>query len=82
MALIHIEGSYKEEDIVFHDPWWWDKKEFILNYGKLRLYMKVWEEAKAETPKPPPFSNSRDTLNNLSSDRISITESCKEMKQT
>lgn len=56
----------------------------ILNCGKLRLDIKVWEEAIAKKkPKPPPFSNSRDNLNDLSSDRISTTESCKEeIKQT
>lgn len=35
MALSHVEGSSKEEDVVLHDPCGWDKKE--------QAYIKLWK---------------------------------------
>lgn len=84
MALSHVEVSSKEENAVLHDHCGWDKKEQAYSkLWKIRIGHESERSQWQKNPNPPTFSNSRYSLNDLSSDRISITESCKEeVKQT
>lgn len=86
MALSHVEGNCKEENAALHDQCGWDKKEQASGEQwkvKIGPESERGGDGKNNPTQPSPFSNSRDSSSDLSSDRISITESCKEkVKQT